>query len=118
MGRCSYIGAKSIVFANVGRYCSIASDVVTVSGKHPTKEWVTTHPAFFSTAKQCGKTYVSERIAKAVAHIVYLDKDDLSDLLRAAFAVSSITASNQMFYGATPEKDSLTAPPAHGKATV
>ena len=60
MGRCSYIGAKSIVFANVGRYCSIASDVVTISGKHPTKEWVTTHPAFFSTAKQCGKTYVSQ----------------------------------------------------------
>lgn len=60
MGRCSYIGADSMVFANVGRYCSIASDVVTISGKHPTKDWVTTHPAFFSTAKQCGKTYVAQ----------------------------------------------------------
>ena len=60
MGRCSYIGANSVVFANVGRYCSIATDVITVSGKHPTKDWVTTHPAFFSTAKQCGTTYVSE----------------------------------------------------------
>ena len=36
----------------------------------------------------CGKTYVSELIAKSVQHIVYLDKDDLCDLLRAAFAVS------------------------------
>lgn len=61
MGRCSYIGAESVIFANVGRYCSIASDVVIISGKHPTKEWVTTHPAFFSTAKQCGKTYVSQQ---------------------------------------------------------
>ena len=36
----------------------------------------------------CGKTYVSELIAKSVQHIVYLDKDDLCDLLGAAFAVS------------------------------
>jgi len=37
----------------------------------------------------CGKTYVSELIAKSAEHIVYLDKDDLSDLLRAAFVVSN-----------------------------
>ncbi len=36
----------------------------------------------------CGKTYVSELIAKSVGHIVYLDKDDLCDLLRVSFAVS------------------------------
>lgn len=35
----------------------------------------------------CGKTYVSERIAKSAEHIVYLDKDDLADLLRASFSV-------------------------------
>lgn len=36
----------------------------------------------------CGKTYVSEMIAKSVEHIVYLDKDDLGDLIRASFAAS------------------------------
>ena len=36
----------------------------------------------------CGKTYVSEMIAEAVEHIVYLDKDDLGDLIRASFAAS------------------------------
>lgn len=36
----------------------------------------------------CGKTYVSEMIAKSVEHMVYLDKDDLGDLIRAGFAVS------------------------------
>ncbi len=35
----------------------------------------------------CGKTYVSELIAKSVEHIVYLDKDDLADLLHASFSV-------------------------------
>ena len=34
----------------------------------------------------CGKTYVSERLAKKLEHIVYLDKDDLGDLVRAFFS--------------------------------
>ena len=33
----------------------------------------------------CGKTYVSEYISRSVEHIVYLDKDDLADLLRRSF---------------------------------
>ena len=41
-----------------------------------------------SAPPACGKTYVSERIANSVDHIVYLDKDDLSDLVRASFTVS------------------------------
>lgn len=36
----------------------------------------------------CGKTYVSRLIAKAVGHAVYLDKDDLCDLLGAAFTAA------------------------------
>lgn len=36
----------------------------------------------------CGKTYVSELIAGSVKSMVYLDKDDLCDLLRAAFKVA------------------------------
>lgn len=60
LGKCSYIGAFSSINANVGRYCSIASYVQTVSGTHPTKEWVSTHPAFFSTQKQCGISFVDE----------------------------------------------------------
>ncbi len=33
----------------------------------------------------CGKTYVSELISRSVGQIVYLDKDDLADLLRCSF---------------------------------
>ncbi len=36
----------------------------------------------------CGKTYVSKLIAKSLDHIVYLDKDDLSDIVRAGFAAA------------------------------
>ena len=36
----------------------------------------------------CGKTYVSQLIANKVDHAVYLDKDDLCELLRAAFSVA------------------------------
>lgn len=60
LGYASYIGADCHIIANIGRFCSIASRVVTVRGTHPTKDWVSTHPAFFSTQKQCGMTFVTE----------------------------------------------------------
>ncbi len=33
---------------------------MTMAGNHPTKRFVSVHPAFYSTLKQCGFTYVSE----------------------------------------------------------
>ena len=35
-----------------------------------------------------GKTYVAEKIAASLPGVVYLDKDDLGDLMRAAFRAS------------------------------
>lgn len=60
LGRCSYIGANCRISADIGRYCSISSYVKTVGGTHPVDNWVSTHPAFYSTAKQCGITYVKQ----------------------------------------------------------
>ena len=60
MGYASYMGENCYIVADIGRFCSIASRVVTVRGSHPTRDWVSTHPAFFSTAKQCGMTFVTE----------------------------------------------------------
>jgi len=60
MGRCSYIGDCSVILGNVGRYCSIASDVKTLYGAHPL-DFVSTSPAFYSACKvQLGVTYVNE----------------------------------------------------------
>lgn len=48
LGRYSYIGARSkIINANIGRFCSIASDVKIGLGIHPT-EYVSTSPLFYS----------------------------------------------------------------------
>lgn len=58
MGFGSYVGGNSYINAKIGRYCTIASKVSTVLGTHPTKDFVTIHPAFFSTKKQSGFTYV------------------------------------------------------------
>ncbi len=60
IGRCSYIGDNCEITADIGRYCSIASNVRTIAGKHPTRNWVSTSPVFFSTLAQCGTTYVSD----------------------------------------------------------
>lgn len=66
IGYASYIGNNCHIRADIGRYCCIAPHVVTTGGNHPTKDWVSIHPAFFSTQKQCGLTYVSEtRYAEA-----------------------------------------------------
>ena len=60
IGYASYIGNDCHIVADIGKYCCIAPRVVTVVGTHPTRDWVSVHPAFFSTAKQCGMSFVNE----------------------------------------------------------
>lgn len=60
MGRCSYIGSDCHINAVIGKYCCISDRVNTVSGTHPSKTFVSLHPAFYSTKKQCGLSYVQE----------------------------------------------------------
>ena len=58
IGYASYIGCNSYLNATVGRYCCISDRVNTVSGTHPLSEFVSVHPAFYSTQKQSGFSYV------------------------------------------------------------
>lgn len=62
IGYGSYISSDCVIFGKVGRYCSIAANVKTVIGKHPSAGFVSTHPAFYSKLCQCGETYVSEQM--------------------------------------------------------
>ena len=57
LGYGSYIGNNCHIDGSVGRYCSIADNVKTVIGKHPTSQFVSTHPAFDSNRQQAGFTY-------------------------------------------------------------
>ena len=60
VGRGTYFNTGTVLHhVIVGRYCSIGSNVKTIIGRHPTFEFVSTYPAFFSTAKQGGFTYVN-----------------------------------------------------------
>ncbi len=58
MGYATYAGDRVSLQGRFGRYCCIASGVQVVNGMHPTKDFVSVHPAFFSVRKQCGMTYV------------------------------------------------------------
>lgn len=57
LGYGSYLGENCRIEATVGRFCSIASEVATIPGRHPTSECVSTHPAFYSLKRQAGFTY-------------------------------------------------------------
>ena len=61
IGYASYVGNRSIIKnTRIGRYSCIATDVMTVAGSHPTSKFVSIHPAFYSTRKQSGFTYVNK----------------------------------------------------------
>ena len=77
IGKGSYIG-KNGRFKNViiGRYCSIGNEVTVVTSTHPSDTFVSTHPAFFSIAKQGGYTYVNSQ--KFIEHKYCDEKKQIS----------------------------------------
>lgn len=73
IGYASYIGNRSFIKnTKIGRYTCIATDVMTVSGNHPTTRFVSIHPAFYSMRKQSGFTYVRE---EKFSDFNYIDKN-------------------------------------------
>lgn len=78
LGRGSYIGSNAqIVRAKIGRYCSIANNVVIASGSHP-MSYVSQHPMFYSIGKQNGYTYIDKQCFE---ERVYLDKENRFDVI-------------------------------------
>lgn len=47
----------TIMNCNIGKFCSIAQGVSIGLGKHPLNNFVSTHPSFYSTHKQCGFSF-------------------------------------------------------------
>lgn len=61
VGKMSYFGSDcNILYAKVGRFCSIASGVSVIAGAHPVNTWMSTHPAFYSKSNCCGVSYSEE----------------------------------------------------------
>jgi acetyltransferase-like isoleucine patch superfamily enzyme len=61
VGGYTYIGTDTFITGTqIGRFCSIGPACRIGLGKHPTREFVTTSPVFFSTGRQCGTTFAQE----------------------------------------------------------
>lgn len=60
LGYASYIGKNSVIEnCIIGKYTCIGPRVYSVIGRHPTSRYVSIHPAFFSTQRQAGFSFVS-----------------------------------------------------------
>jgi virginiamycin A acetyltransferase len=60
IGTFSYVAEDTRIFrTGIGRFSSIGPNCRIGLGKHPTRGFVSTSPVFFSTAKQCGSTFVT-----------------------------------------------------------
>ena len=74
LGRGSYINNTSyFVRSKIGRFCSIGANVKLITGEHPLKRNVSTHPAFFSLKQQAGFTFSENQLFK---EIKYADTND------------------------------------------
>ena len=61
IGMGTYIGKRTFLpKTKVGRFCAIGPDVRLILGRHPAHGFVSIHPAFYSTRKQAGFTFVDE----------------------------------------------------------
>lgn len=72
IGRMTYIGSNSsILYAKIGRFCSISSHVRIIGGEHPTRDWVSTHPAFYKSQNVCGKSYTKDTLFEEYKYVDY-----------------------------------------------
>ena len=69
IGRGTYIHHDSnIKKTKIGRYCSIAPGVKVVSGNHPTKNYVSTHPLFYLDRDYCGINFKPSALYKEYSY--------------------------------------------------
>lgn len=58
VGRGTYIAWGGVLNnASIGRFCSVGPFAEIIYGSHPTSEFVSTHPAFYSTQLQAGFSF-------------------------------------------------------------
>lgn len=57
----TYIGSDCVLDrVSIGKYCALGSGIKVIAAMHPTSTFVSVHPAFYSTRKQAGFTYVDK----------------------------------------------------------
>jgi len=70
MGYGSYL-ARDTKLENVyiGRYCSIGEHVEVINGNHPSRTFVSTHPAFYAKQNVTPLSYVEENSFEELSHV-------------------------------------------------
>lgn len=78
IGRGSYLGSRcDFVNCEIGRYCSISNDVRLIRGTHPSSNFVSTHPSFFSTSNSLGFSYVRNSLFNEYKYTDDINKKSL-----------------------------------------
>ena len=71
LGKYSYIAKNAqISRTSIGKFCAIGPNVMMGLGTHPTSQFVSIHPAFYSTLKQSSVTFVSSNLFKEQSNII------------------------------------------------
>ena len=70
LGRMTYIGSNSsILYTRIGSFCSVSSHVSIIGGEHPTRLWVSTHPAFYKKSNICGKSFSYKNVFDEIKYV-------------------------------------------------
>lgn len=86
IGYGSYIGPNCFLSSTrIGRYCSISAELKIIRGNHPTKQFISTHPSFYSKENITDLKYIDnskfdeykyslpdEKIAVSIGHDVWI----------------------------------------------
>lgn len=71
LGDLTFIGNNSSINDTIiGKYCCIASDVLIGLGKHPSKDFVSSHPVFYSTRCQAQIAFADKNYFKEYSETI------------------------------------------------
>jgi acetyltransferase-like isoleucine patch superfamily enzyme len=71
IGSFTYTSSNCLISnAHIGKFCSIGSHVKIGLGRHPTKNFTSTHPVFYSLRKQAQISFVNESFFEETQEIV------------------------------------------------
>jgi chloramphenicol O-acetyltransferase type B len=70
IGDFSYISDGCVIQeATIGKFCSFGPNILIAPGKHPTKTFVSTHPALFSNPTYCQKNFFDKDYHNPERHV-------------------------------------------------
>jgi len=71
LGSFTYVSNNTVIKnSKIGSFCSIGQNCSIGIGKHPTKDFISTHPIFFSSLKQSQITFCEQTIFKEFEEII------------------------------------------------